>query len=668
MDPSHLFPDELQYELQLRNISSLLSNPLERLRIAIISEEHGEVEDPTDSSRLTRQTVSRELKECDKKLVEISQYINEAVRKADDEFIIKGQSRVYHISRRVLRLATFAPEHTAVSRLLERTRELDRHILTVQESQGAGEQGATALPEILEDLEELVLCDVPEATGAIRKTTVPKPVHSQLNPRALSYTRTNPNVIPSTINAPNHPGSRTRSVHEGTQSIPTRSMGSLSNFFDEEQHHPQPNLAPSVRNFFDDPAVLDARSQSVPEMYNQPRQEVTRRQEPRRATYQENYSNRNQTYNVSHPPYQQPQLVNEDRQERNVERANSNSSDHRSTFSRQEAAGLAGGHRIRHWQLRYSGSPTDIDVEDFIFRVERQAQLNGVSHQALAIGIGELLTDRAAKWYWTYQRNGVCNNWNELKQGLLRRYAPRKPTDNEIRAKIERRKQQVGETFADFCQDIEEIAVKLVRRMDEEELIEVLRRNMHMSLRKVLCYRTTHTLGDLLECCREYEKLCLEEERSSQYRQPREARIQELNYHAEPHQNVYGRYEGMHNERQEQQFEGDEYIEAIVPDKIRVCWNCKDLGHVFTECNQPRVGLFCWSCGTSGVTKPQCIKCTGNAKKDERTTGALRPMPLAPGLIPKSQLSRPPPAVNAFNQPPPPVNQFCPTSRQQHRS
>lgn len=55
--------------------------------------------------------------------------------------------------------------------------------------------------------------------------------------------------------------------------------------------------------------------------------------------------------------------------------------DQRSTFRHQENLGLAGGHLIHKWTLRFSGAPDGIGIEDFLFRVERQARLHGVSTQ-----------------------------------------------------------------------------------------------------------------------------------------------------------------------------------------------------------------------------------------------------------------------------------------------
>lgn len=116
---------------------------------------------------------------------------------------------------------------------------------------------------------------------------------------------------------------------------------------------------------------------------------------------------------------------------------------------------------MHQWALRFDGRNNDLDAEDFVFRVERQAYLYGVSTRALVIGVGNLLTGRASQWYWTNQRVYQNATWEQWKKAFLRRFAPHKASDFEIRAKMEQRRQASNENFSDFCQDIEAMASRL---------------------------------------------------------------------------------------------------------------------------------------------------------------------------------------------------------------
>lgn len=68
------------------------------------------------------------------------------------------------------------------------------------------------------------------------------------------------------------------------------------------------------------------------------------------------------------------------------------------------------------------GSMAAMDAEEFIFRVERQAQLYGVSQDALVIGFGNLMKGLAEQWYWTFQHQHEHASWAETRQAFISRY------------------------------------------------------------------------------------------------------------------------------------------------------------------------------------------------------------------------------------------------------
>lgn len=284
---------------------------------------------------------------------------------------------------------------------------------------------------------------------------------------------------------------------------------------------------------------------------------------------------------------------------------------------------VQGGFRISKWPMRFSGAPGELLVEEFLFRIERLARLDGVSEAALVIGIGVLLTGRAAQWYWTYQRNAEHSTWTQFKQAFIRRYKPKRETDHDIRAQIENRKQRQGEQFGDYCQDVEAIEVRLTQRMSTKELVESLRRNMIMPLRKALFRTVTETVDELLLACSEFEELCEEEDRMARaahrkafagHRQVNE--IDEYEQEGSWDQSQFG---GTNNRSQV------EAIQQISRTDNIICWNCKDIGHPFTQCGKPQQGRFCFTCGLAGVIKAECPKCAGNVRRDGGAAMATRP-------------------------------------------
>lgn len=67
------------------------------------------------------------------------------MRQADDSMLVAGQSRLAHITGRVVRLHAVAHEHAGVDRLLEKIKEFDRQVERARDSMGSVHEGASAL-------------------------------------------------------------------------------------------------------------------------------------------------------------------------------------------------------------------------------------------------------------------------------------------------------------------------------------------------------------------------------------------------------------------------------------------------------------------------------------------------------------------------------------------
>lgn len=259
-----------------------------------------------------------------------------------------------------------------------------------------------------------------------------------------------------------------------------------------------------------------------------------------------------------------------------------------------------------------------MDAYDFIFRIEKQARIHGISAQTLLIGIGDLLEGRAAQWFWTFQQQRINATWDQLKTAFMRRYAAHRDSDFEIRAKIEARKQRHGESFNDFCQDVEALEVRLTHRMQENVMVEVLKRNMSMPLQKALWRDRITSVDDLLDICNDYERICEEENLQASRQRNRISELSQL----QTDQSLYAQNTDF--------LSGESHVvdalqSGMTRNDLTICWNCKEIGHPFTLCKSPRQHLFCFSCGMSGVVKASCHKCSGNSRKDVAMAAAGRP-------------------------------------------
>lgn len=611
MDPRHLLADELEYEFALRQIES---GDLSTLIQSLEAEATGEREQPMDRQRFTRLTVSEEIRECEAKLKEITEAIRATSEVEDDNMVIVNRSRLMHLAGRFGRLKSFAPTHTQVKKLAEKLIELGWERDATKDAFDLGAQA------VMSSNEDLVLVNTDLIPGQSTTGTIPKIIRNRqrhdISPISKPALAQNPKPTLKSVFG---------SIADLISGI---------NIDQEHQLNTEPKDTTSSRFSINklksalNPPRKVSEVQHVAETYHPPpnyhSQPNRRAQQPTQfGSGQQQYHNN--SHNESYEPENHRNAANYSETQRNRNREDARQFiDTRASFARQDEADFAGGHRIRQWALRFSGAPGGIEIRNFIFRLERQATLNGVSHAALAIGIGDLLTDRAADWYWTYQQKTECNDWTQVKSALIRRYAPRRETDYEIRSRIEKRKQRPDEKFVDFCQDVEGLAVRLTRRMSDGELMDVLRQNMNSKLRVALCYQRTISIDDLIQHCDQLEEIYEDEERQQRLLLRRPARVAAVDHtgYYDSHYNTDGEFE------ERNQFQNsDQAIEEVnrSRNELMVCWNCKELGHVFTQCESQQLSVFCFSCGMSGVMRPQCPKCTGNGRKDARTAGVARP-------------------------------------------
>lgn len=579
MNPLHLSEDELVYELSIRKINLNDVNRIDQLIQRINNEVSGLIETPTDIARITRQTIPQELRKCEHKVQDIFNFITTAVQEADDQLAERGQTRLLHIKQRLDRLLLAAPDEDAVRLLRARVTDMQVDTIIARDSLAGGreqlaepEEGAQALEVLQQEPVRSPIAPRQIARGAIPKTVTVQHQPSSTAAQAMISNRFE-------WREPQRPR-----LSSSNNSAPTRSMGSLADLF--ENRSPTRNAVPNpnVQHLFDH-AIIDARlnaSQNHNLNPDAPRYIPPNVYQPQIQRFQPA---------PSPPTVQRPRLSNQHLGARQV---------------------VANGQHIHQWNLRFDGTPGGLDVEDFIYRVEQQAELYGVTHQALRIGVVHLLSGIAEMWYWTNQRNAPGGNWATFKEALIRRYAPHRPTNFEIRSKVENRQQQPNESFNEYCQHVEFMAARMTRRIPEDELVEILRRNMSVSLRKALWQRPTATIDELLQITFDFERMCREEDTRARQRRP--TPISEINFddynvihernsaiNTAPHVN-----EIKHSSRNRNEF--------------AICWNCDDIGHFHSNCPRPQMAFFCYGCGEKNVIAVHCTKCSGNARRGPSMT------------------------------------------------
>lgn len=228
-----------------------------------------------------------------------------------------------------------------------------------------------------------------------------------------------------------------------------------------------------------------------------------------------------------------------------------------------------------------------------------------------------LFAGRARNWYWRYHKKVDRIIWSDFCFSLRQQYTDYR---SEFASKelIRSRKQKVSESFTNFYEGIVSLIDKSSVRIDEEELIEILKNNLLPEARHQLLYQPVHPVAQLRKLVQMHENLVAEtssqRENSSRNKQPFQRRpiytVAELD--AEN-----GQIEDMEPE-----------IAAVHQSNIR-CWNCDTPGHVWENCLAER-RVFCYGCGALNVYKPQCKTCIQHSSEN-RQKGASNNnrMPLA---------------------------------------
>lgn len=264
------------------------------------------------------------------------------------------------------------------------------------------------------------------------------------------------------------------------------------------------------------------------------------------------------------------------------------------------------------WKVKYDGSSDDMSVDEFIFRVETLAKSTNTSTEHLASGLHFLLSGRAANWYWIHIRKYPCQNWNALKRALTAHFAVEQ-SDAEIRVLIEARKQLPKESFADFSVAVQQLTVRLRRIVDEEETVEILKRNMNFRLRESLLFHEVNTVECLHSLCRKLEKIWSEQSsRRIEFRRVNEIEQKLDQVELEPDLCKHG-YPNQVVQKE---------VHAIQTQYI-ICWNCKDMGHTFQDCKSNQRNVFCYGCGAENTYRPDCNHCSksGNGTRKPGVVG-----------------------------------------------
>ncbi|KAI8121616.1 hypothetical protein CVS40_7348 [Lucilia cuprina] len=257
---------------------------------------------------------------------------------------------------------------------------------------------------------------------------------------------------------------------------------------------------------------------------------------------------------------------------------------------------------IQNWGNKFNGSANGLNVEEFLY-ISRSLTADNFGNEFSPIckNFHILLSGKARDWFWRYHKQVENIVWEDFCAAIRYQYKEFK-SDFDIKEEIRARKQKPGESFEVFYESIVGHLDRLGTAMSEQELIEILSRNLRPDIRHELLYVPIYSLAHLRKLVQMRENLLGEEN----YRRSTAPRPQTYL----PRRNV-AEIE-LVNKDLDHSID-DFNVNGIQKPKVPLCWNCNDPGHHWEDCVKER-SIFCYGCGAKNTYKPNCEKCSKRSK------------------------------------------------------
>lgn len=291
------------------------------------------------------------------------------------------------------------------------------------------------------------------------------------------------------------------------------------------------------------------------------------------------------------------------------------------TFSNSNTSGLPSDKVtsiIQSWNLKFDGSSSGLNVEEFLYRVTSLTNDNfSGDFSVICKNLNTLLTGKAKEWYWRFHKQSPSINWVEFCRAIRSQYKDFK-TFFDIREELRNRKQKQNENFDTFFEAISAIMDRLPVPLSDEELVEILPRNLRPEIRQDLLYVKIDSVSHLRQLVQtrehflndEYVKKNLAMRHTGFNIVPRRQVADiELDDDVNDFEDIPTNVDALHK-----------------PNLNNKCWNCEEIGHHWQDCLQDR-RIFCYGCGAKHIYKPNCVECRAkktNTAKNFKQVGPQR--------------------------------------------
>lgn len=227
---------------------------------------------------------------------------------------------------------------------------------------------------------------------------------------------------------------------------------------------------------------------------------------------------------------------------------------------------------ILNWQLVFTGvQGKGLSISDFLTQVHLMARADSVSERELFVSAIHLFTGSARNWYVAFEK--YYDNWQQLVHALNEQFLPHDSDLSRLR-EAESRKQRTDEAFVLFLSEMMNLFDHLQVPLPENRKLSIVMRNMLPYLRQALALTEVDDLHTLVRLCRKLESI-----RSTTVSQKNVSEIRA-------------------NSPQPFNSSSDKF-----------CHNCQETGHLHPDCKYPKIRVFCYRCGELGQLATTCTVC-----------------------------------------------------------
>lgn len=294
---------------------------------------------------------------------------------------------------------------------------------------------------------------------------------------------------------------------------------------------------------------------------------------------------------------------------------------------------------VHQWGFKFSGedkrvSDQDVGANEFIFRVDGNKRMQGLSDADILSQIGMLLTHRASTWYWASQH--LFTSWQSFVDALRRTFLSTYHMIDSL-DEISRRTQGKTESALTFLYEMLLKFRTLPQQVEERVQAHIIVRNLLPEIQANVGPWGPVTIADLERILSSMQPRNLGTavvENKPAFRRPFVRRANSV-AEAAVDEDDAGVFEITEEElfalkREREIKKGNRVVvanraAAAVDEKnvrprgetgLRLedmkCFNCQDMGHGFRKCPKDRVGRFCFRCGKHNVTTNDCTDCPKN--------------------------------------------------------